>query len=113
MKTRTQKDIWRELNDFYLIETSRRKTPEALVKNDSLLQKSLILRKSSLYKHVLSHQKLMVKFIMVQSELTKKKETLFRQAGLHWLTKQQVEKIPKPILIERFLKEKIHEQDFW
>ena len=113
MKRRTEKDIWQGLNDFYLIETSRREKPETLVLKDKFLIQSTILNESRVYKHVLSHQKLMVRFITVQSRLTKKLETTIRKLGMKWFTKKQVEKIPKPILIERFINEKIHKQDFW
>jgi len=113
MKQRIEKDIWQGLNDFYLIETLRGQKPETLLKKDRLLLKTTILNESRVYKHVLSHQKLMVRFITVQPRLTKKQETVIHKLGLKWFTKNQVEKIPKPILIERFIKGKIHEQDFW
>jgi A/G-specific adenine glycosylase len=113
MKRRIEKDIWQGLNDFYLIETLKKQKPEALVRQDEILSKASIITESPVYKHVLSHQKLMVKFITVQSPTTKKHEILVRTLGMKWLTKSQVEKVPKPILIERFLKEKIHDQDFW
>jgi len=113
MKQRVEKDIWQGLNDFYLIETTRQQKPETLLKKDRLLAKTTIIEESRVYKHVLSHQKLMVRFITVQSPLTKKLETFIYKLGMKWFTKNQVEKIPKPILIERFLNEKIHKQDFW
>jgi A/G-specific adenine glycosylase len=113
MRQRTDKDIWRGLNDFYLIETHRRYKPQALMKEDSLLAAAVMLNESRTYKHVLTHQKLMVRFISVKSALTENHKMVIRKLGLKWVTKEKVEKIPKPILIERFLKEKIHEQDFW
>jgi len=113
MKQRIEKDIWQELNDFYLIETPRRQKPETLMKKDMLLTKTTILEETGVYKHVLSHQKLMVRFITLQSQLTKKQEAVIHKLGMKWFTKNQAEKIPKPILIERFLNKKAHEQDFW
>jgi hypothetical protein len=83
------------------------------VKKDKVLSKTSIIDESQVYKHVLSHQKLLVKFITVQSPTTKKHATLIGTLGMKWLTRNQVEKIPKPILIERFLREKIHDRDFW
>jgi hypothetical protein len=82
------------------------------LKRDELLAKSTILSESNFFKHVLSHQKLIVRFITIQPVITKKKEKAIQRLGLKWLTRKQVEKIPKPILIERFLKEEIHDQDF-
>ncbi len=113
MKQRTEKDIWQGLNDFYLIETPRRQKPEILLREDKLLTKTTIIEESKVYKHVLSHQKLMVRFITIQPRLTKKQESGIDKLGMKWLSKKQIEKIPKPILIERFLKEKIHDEDFW
>ena len=112
MKQRTEKDIWHGLNDFYLIETLRKQKPATLRQKDQLLIRSTILKESRVYKHVLSHQKLMVRFIKVQVQLTKKREKIIRKSGMKWFTRNQVEKIPKPILIERYINEKIQEQDF-
>lgn len=112
MKQRTEKDIWHGLNDFYLIETLRKQNPATLRQKDQLLIRSTILKESRVYKHVLSHQKLMVRFITVDVQLTKKREKIIRKSGMKWFTRTQVEKIPKPILIERYINEKIQEQDF-
>jgi A/G-specific adenine glycosylase len=113
MRQRVEKDIWQGLNDFYLIETTKKQKPEILLRNDRLLTKSVILHESKVYKHVLSNQKLMVRFFIVQSPLTKKDEAVIHKLGMNWVTRKQIEKIAKPILIERFLKEKVQEQDFW
>ena len=112
MKQRTEKDIWHGLNDFYLIETLRKQNPATLRQKDQLLIRSTILKESRVYKHVLSHQKLMVRFITVDVQLTKKREKIIRKSRMKWFTRNQVEKIPKPILIERYINEKIQEQDF-
>ncbi len=113
MRQRVEKDIWQGLNDFYLIETSRNQKPEILLKNDQLLARSIIVDESKVYKHTLSHQKLMVRFIIVQTSLTKRDETVIRKLGMNWLTRNQVEKLAKPILIDRFLNQKIHKEEFW
>lgn len=113
MRQRNEKDIWQGLNDFYLIETNKRQKPEILLKNDKHLSQSFIVNESKVYRHVLSHQKLMVRFVTVRSALNKKTEKAIRKLGMNWFTKNQVEKIPKPILIERFIKEKIDDVDFW
>jgi A/G-specific adenine glycosylase len=113
MRHRIEKDIWQGLNDFYLIETRRRQKPETLMRKDGLLTAAVLLDESPVYRHVLTHQKLMVRFITVQSPVTKKLENIVHKLGMKWFTKKQVEEIPKPILIERFLKGKIHDKDFW
>lgn len=109
MKQRTEKDIWQGLNDFYLIEKTRSQKAKSLLKEDGLLAKLIIVDESKIYKHQLSHQKLIVRFIKVDSLFSKKEELAIKKMKMKWLTKKQIEQIPKPILIERFLKEKIHE----
>lgn len=105
MHERNGKDIWRGLYDFYLIETSRNKKTESLIKEDKFLSKSAIIRESEVYKHILSHQKLMVKFIEVRKSLSKKDETTAKNFGLKKFTFKEIAKLPKPILIDRFLQE--------
>lgn len=112
LRRREKKDIWLGLYDFYLIETSHNEKPDRLIKNDRLLPKSIIISESKVYKHILSHQKLLVKFVMVKQLPTKKFKSAAGKLGLRWFTKKKIEGLPKPILIERFLKEEIHEQDF-
>ncbi len=113
MKQRIEKDIWHGLHDFYLSETPRRQKPEVFMKTDKLLAKAVILQESKLYKHALTHQKLRVRFITTHLPATKKLKQVIHKMGLKWVSKSQIEKIPKPILIDRFLKEKIHDRDFW
>jgi A/G-specific adenine glycosylase len=113
MKQRDGKDIWHGLYDFYLIETKRQKKLQELIKEDGLLSKSSIVFESKSYRHLLSHQKLVVKFVTVQPLLTKKNESAIHSMGMKWLTKKRIDQVPKPILIERFLAEKIHEREFW
>jgi A/G-specific adenine glycosylase len=113
MKQRIAKDIWMGLNDFYLIETSGRQKPESLLKKDGILKKAVVINKSKVYKHILSHQKLLVSFIGVKVALSKQSESIVRELGMKWHTKKQIEKIPKPILIERFLNDAAHDKDFW
>jgi A/G-specific adenine glycosylase len=93
MRQRVEKDIWQGLNDFYLIETTKRQKSEILFKHDKRLAKSTMLNESKFYRHMLSHQKLMVKFITVRSQLAKKDETVIRKLGMNWYSKNQVEKI--------------------
>jgi A/G-specific adenine glycosylase len=105
MKERNGKDIWRGLYDFYLIETSRNQKPESLVEGDNFLSKSTIIRESKVYKHILSHQKLKVKFINVQKSFSKNEEMTAKNIGLKKFTAIEIAKLPKPILIDRFLRE--------
>ncbi|SRR5258706_11813612 len=113
MKQRQDRDIWRGLYDFYLIETSRKQKPEMLMKKDKLLLKSTVTSESKVFKHVLSHQKLIVKFVQVHPIFTKNFELIAGTVGLKRFVKRKVSDLPKPILIDRFLQEKSHDKDFW
>ena len=105
MHERNGKDIWRGLYDFYLIETSRNKKVDSLMSEDKFLSKATIIRESEVYRHILSHQKLKVKFINIEKSFSKKDETDAKNLGLRKFTVKEIAKLPKPILIARFLKE--------
>lgn len=105
MKLRTEKDIWRGLHDFYLIEAPRKQKPETLIAKDKLLSKAVILRESKMVKHILSHQKLMVRFVEVELSFTKKMEQGVKELGLKFFTAKETGRLPKPIVIDRFLNE--------
>lgn len=103
MRQRNGKDIWKGLYDFYLIETSRSQKPQQLIQNDNLLAQSRIVSESKMFTHVLSHQKLKVKFIDVEKSFSKRTQQAAKKWGLKSFTQQQIAKLPKPILIDRFL----------
>lgn len=103
MRQRNGKDIWKGLYDFYLIETSRNKKPKSLIQEDEFLVKSQMLRESKIFTHILSHQKLKVKFIEVEKSASTRMEQEAKKIGLKSFTKREVSKLPKPILIDRFL----------
>ena len=103
MKKREGKDIWQGLYDFYVIETKRNTKVAALVKADSVLKGSTKSSESKIYKHVLSHQKLMVKFVEMKSP----KAQILKSAELKWFTQRAMAALPKPILIANYLAEKL------
>jgi adenine-specific DNA glycosylase len=56
------------------------------------------------YKHVLSHQQLIIQFIPATIPAVQLKG-IIKKEGLTFYSKKEVEKLPKPIVINRFLKE--------
>jgi len=104
LKQRNGKDIWQGLYDFYLIETSRRKKTAEVVKTDAILTKASILKESRVFRHLLSHQKLLVKFVELKLHSTKEMNLLARRSELKKFTKPEISNLPKPILIDRYLK---------
>jgi A/G-specific adenine glycosylase len=103
MKKREAKDIWQGLYDFYVIETKRNTKVAELVKADSLLKGLTRVNESKIYKHILSHQKLMVRFVEMKSPKTQ----ILKSAELKWFTDREMAALPKPILIANYLAEKL------
>lgn len=105
MRQRTEKDIWQGLYDFYLIESKRSQKVEILAGGDNFLSKMSLIHSSKTYTHVLSHQKLKVKFINMETPLSKREKALSKNMKLKSYSSKHIAKLPKPILIDRFLKE--------
>jgi A/G-specific adenine glycosylase len=105
MRKRAAGDIWNGLYDFHLIETKKSTTPSKILSQEAELDKLVIEDVSILYKHILSHQQLITRFIVCSVESPKALQSLMKEGALRFYSKSQVEKIPKPILVNRFLKE--------
>lgn len=107
MRRRNEKDIWNGLYDFHLIEG--RKSLNALLKSElkTLVAGSnfKILPLGGQYKHVLTHQKIQTRFISLATTNAKHFQRLLKKLGLRSFSKRQVDKLPKPVLITRFLDE--------
>jgi A/G-specific adenine glycosylase len=102
MKKRIDKDIWNGLYDFHMVETNRARGVAKIVREDHLLAKLLkpgtAVAMTKQYKHVLTHQNIHAKFITVNEV-----ETLCQDTELRFYSKKEIEKLPKPMLIHRFL----------
>ena len=102
MKKRTEKDIWKGLFDFCMIEETKPIKIEKLVQRFnsiySLNVKAKDLVLSDTYKHILSHQIINARFIF----LKKVSNTFVKEPYAFYSTKK-IEDLPKPVLITRFL----------
>jgi A/G-specific adenine glycosylase len=107
LKKRSQSDIWQGLYDFYLHETDSTETPweqnlhplESLgvkIKSHQLPAKT--------YKHILTHQKIFARFHQLELAAPLSQEALAR-TDLVLFTSTDLEQIPKPVMIARYLKE--------
>lgn len=97
---RKEKDIWAGLYDFPLIETEVVANPEFITSTDAFRRQAgknpkLILQ-SKVYKHILSHQILLVRFFVLTR--TGKHDPAMKTTSLKSLTK-----FAFPRLIEKFL----------
>ena len=100
---RTSKDIWLGLNEYYLIENNELLDLDDLASGDTLLKSILIQNHrikhvSEPYKHILTHQKIMAKFIVIET---------FKPInidGFSYYSKDEIEELAKPVLILNFIK---------
>lgn len=106
MVERYGKDIWKGLYDFYLVESKGPiDSPDDLTIDEPLRQ--LLVQGSlrevpKLYSHILTHQKLQVRFWWIEIEQADKIDL---PQGMAFYSKSAVEVLPKPILIDTVLKE--------
>ncbi|TLV00632.1 A/G-specific adenine glycosylase [Dyadobacter luticola] len=109
MKERGSKDIWQGLYDFYLHESATLSDSPDEFLNDpflaDLLSKGVITDVPKLYTHILTHQRLNVHFWWIEIS---EPEAIDLPPGLAFYTKDQVEELPKPILIDMLLKEQAY-----
>lgn len=111
MKQRTEKDIWVGLYDFFLVESKNEKSLEDLEENtlisQLLSQKSVSVEASQPYKHQLTHQQLFVKFYTIDVPALRLVESLVEAQHLKAYTVAEIKELPKPILIDNFLRKEI------
>ncbi|MCG8340871.1 MAG: A/G-specific adenine glycosylase [Cytophagales bacterium] len=113
MKKREESDIWRGLYDFYLIEGDQFKPPHQL--ESELLSaiqryKLVIKKRPTLYKHILTHQRLNVCFFHIKAStpfINESKE-VFNKMNITPFTLEEIKTLPKPILINNFLKNELY-----
>jgi A/G-specific adenine glycosylase len=105
MRERRGKGIWQGLYDFFLIESDKPvKSPEMLDLDPSvtsLIAKGLLKEIPGTFVHLLTHQRLHVRFWRV---LAAEGELLDLPDDIVFYDRGQVEILPKPILIDQLLK---------
>ncbi len=107
LKQRSGKDIWQGLYDFYLVEKKRTtKSGSLLQDKDEALSKYLPAKLPTPLKHILSHQQLFIYLIPVHLSSEKDFFGLASQFKLQAFSKKEVDQIPKPVVVERYLKTK-------
>ncbi|HLF32862.1 MAG TPA: A/G-specific adenine glycosylase [Cyclobacteriaceae bacterium] len=109
MKRRTDNDIWKGLYDFFLIE-----------RNDLRDNKRTFLRrlgvsdndgvygiKSGVFRSNLSHQRILTRFIHYRAKKIHLPGEKLSQLGYAFYTRKEIEALPKPVLINNYLKDHI------
>lgn len=105
MRKRSAGDIWSGLYDFHLVETKKSTKPEILLRQEKKFDGLLLEEVSTVHKHLLSHQHLITCFICCSIKSQEDLRSLMNETDLKFYSIAQIEKLPKPILINRFLKE--------
>jgi len=103
LKQRNEKDIWKGLFDFYLLESNKELTETAIYSHltDKGLRNVKISKVSESLLHILSHQRLHVTFFEVPIIQKHQVESL----GLQFYSKEKIEQLAKPVLMLRYLKQ--------
>ena len=106
MQERSAKDIWKGLFDFPMIESvDQIESPDDFSGNEfvSAILKSGTLREiPKLYTHILTHQRLLVRFWWVNLPDS---ELVGLPSNIAFYTSAQVHDLPKPILVDTMLRE--------
>lgn len=103
MKQRSAGDIWQQLYDFPLVETTQEHYA-----NPEMFQKAMhelfglipVLRPVINKKHVLTHQIIYVQFFALDNNIT----NFNTKAGYKWLNREALMAVPKPNVINDFVK---------
>lgn len=109
LRKRLAGDIWQGLYDFYLYETPDKDLePIRLVEElkgtgIELTQNQLSLPQKE-YRHVLSHQKITAKFYLVKLK-NRLDDKVLQEGRLSIFNKEEIENLPKPTLINNYLKD--------
>lgn len=104
MKKRIEKDIWNGLFDFMLIEKEKPVKAEKIVGDREfrkLFKKMEAVTISKKYKHILTHQTIYCRFIHMKAPHS----FSLAEKGLSFYSPGEVARLPKPVLISRFLQE--------
>jgi len=97
MKQRSTSDIWANLYDFYLLESDC--LDEMHTIEDPALDEIEVknVQQSTDYKHVLSHQIIHARFILIETA------HLVKIPNLTYYSEEEILNLPKPVLIDNFL----------
>jgi A/G-specific adenine glycosylase len=98
MKKRDAKDIWFGLYDFPLIEKARPVSVNKILSEINCERNDSTATVTPVYKHILSHQTILCRFIIVPWDKTGKQAEDSRFYSL-----KRIFDLPKPVLISRFL----------
>lgn len=111
MRKRLGRDVWEGMYDFYLKEIEENiQDLSYLAMEDTflseLIKNSLIKRESSIYTHILTHQRIQTKFWHLEVD---NHFLLHLPQELEWYNLNEVDDLPKSTLVNNYLKEYVFE----
>ena len=104
LRERSEKDIWKGLYDFPLIEEKKKRKPEHVLKSSNWKNFSLAEIHGPV-KHILSHQHLFTFFLVLKPNTQKWSDASTDKRAFKFYSAEQVGNLPKPIVVTRFLTE--------
>ncbi|MDH3710550.1 MAG: A/G-specific adenine glycosylase [Cyclobacteriaceae bacterium] len=108
MKERTAKDIWQGLFDFLLLEQDTSYEPMASLEQHlpgaDFMSKATVSEPSPVYRHKLSHQHIHARFTEIELLHERQVQAWKEVFDLQQFEVEEVQKLPKPILIDNYLK---------
>ncbi len=110
MRKRDQKDIWNGLHDFYLLEDAALLTTGELMAAEPLLpwtEAVAVEEESVVYTHKLTHQQVQAKFWHIRLNEAADVDKVARDFGLTFVESAQAHHLPKPVLIDNYLKKRV------
>lgn len=107
MRKRIGRDVWEGMYDFYLKEIKENIQDLSYLASEDfflieIINKSLIKRESSIYTHVLTHQRIQTKFWHLELD---KNFLVNLPQELEWYNLNEVDDLPKSTLVNNYLKE--------
>lgn len=110
---RTEKDIWQNMYDFPLIETSRRcsnsKMTEMIKERFGLSNDFSVDFRSAEYRHILSHRIIYARFYVIHllNDITIPDQIIRNNKSYKLANLEEINKFPIPRLVDKFLSENI------
>jgi A/G-specific adenine glycosylase len=105
VRERNKKDIWKHLNEFFLVEAGQKQSPAKIMQHASAqaLFKGLtpvLIKVSAEHRQVLTHQEINGKFLHVKAM-----GKMDIPEDYIWISSKEIKKIPFPKFILSYLKE--------
>ena len=107
MHERTGKDIWQGLHQFYLISTTHQLKEEEVLKQIPQVEGLEVEDISGEVKHVLTHRQIFARFFRLRVNELDTFAIIQNELNLKAYNLHEIHQLPKPILIDNYLKMEI------